>query len=549
LKAPSPATALSSGLFALAACAACAATATVPSGHTGPAVAEGSAGPARFVPALYEGFDAGRALADAAYLDGWYRTPGAEGYDLSLERLEQRLREAGFGAHPRLELTVLETEMEDPAWTPIRGRIWLQGEDGAVTVLHSFEHPADRDRVMLPMHCPSGDAIGKPVFGLEDVQPGSILVIEAPANFRVLRRAARLGAQAIVSSALFHFTVDPTGRERHRDAIKFAKVPVGTEIPVVQISPASHERIREAARRDSRVLLAVRVETRSAPAVLRTLVATIEGSADGSGLAGDAVGIASHVQEPGAGDNASGCAGLVEGACALARLLQGGELEWPARSIAFVWGDEFRQSAQWLDHTKKNVVAGISADMLGQSPQETGAVARVERSQDPGALLPLAPDEHTPWGAKRVEESDLVPNGVALVARVALHDVARHVGGWKTAENPWEGGSDHDEFLQRGIPAVLLWHFTDFTYHTSLDRMEMLDAEELRRSCVTVLATALALADPGPTDLERYLASNELERELRVAAAEEAGQNEIADRWEAWCDGAAAWLREVCSSD
>ena len=61
--------------------------------------------------------------------------------------------------------------------------------------------------------------------------------------------------------------------------------------------------------------------------------------------------------------------------------------------------------------------------MLGESPERTGAIALLERSQDPGALHPLPPDEHTPWGESEVEEEDIRPSGVALIARIALSDV------------------------------------------------------------------------------------------------------------------------------
>ena len=64
---------------------------------------------------------------------------------------------------------------------------------------------------------------------------------------------------------------------------------------------------------------------------------------------------------------------------------------------------------------------------------------------------------------------------------------------------------------------------------------------------VAVMATALAVADPAPGDLERYLESNELERSLRVRAAEAAQEDGVASKWNAWCEGAAAWLRDLCA--
>jgi len=89
------------------------------------------------------------------------------------------------------------------------------------------------------------------------------------------------------------------------------------------------------------------------------------------------------------------------------------------------------------------VGAAIAADMTGESESATGAIALLERPPDPGAITLLDPDEHTPWGAARVDERSLKPSGLALVARSALVDVGQLVSGWKTREHPFEGGSDH----------------------------------------------------------------------------------------------------------
>ncbi|HVS18767.1 MAG TPA: hypothetical protein VMT18_09225, partial [Planctomycetota bacterium] len=118
--------------------------------------------------------------------------------------------------------------------------------------------------------------------------------------------------------------------------------------------------------------------------------------------------------------------------------------------------------------------------------------------------------------------------------------------GWQTGEHPYEGGSDHDIFIARGLPTALFWHFTDFTYHTSLDRLGMVDVGEIRRTAAAVLATALCVADPQPADLDRYLRSLNQEQNLRVRAAEEAGEPLLAQRWRDWCDGARQWLRVEC---
>lgn len=513
-----------------------------PGDQPGPRVAPGASGPTRFVGPLLAAYDDQAALATTRFVDGFYRAPANEGYERCIDHVRGRLAAEGFGERPGFELSVIETALSTPAWTPRSASLELLTDDGP-ELLHGFDQPHEADRVMLPIHAPSADVSGRVVFELDELEEGDLLLTDAGLGGRLLRGAAKRGAAAVLSSSLNDFTVDPNGGDEHEDAILFSTVSASNKLPVAKVSPRTRSRLRalHEGGDEVRVRLRARVDWDERP--LRTLVARVVGAT----LPDQAVALAAHVQEPGAGDNASGVGGLTEAACALARAITEGRLERPARSVVFLWGDEMRQSALWLEDTGLTPVAGISADMLGQSREATGAICLIERSPDPGALDTLAPDAHTPWGAGRVREEDLVPNGLALVARVALSDVASAVdGAWTFAENPWEGGSDHDVFLGRGIPGILIWHFTDFTYHTGLDRMERLDANELERTSVGVLAAGLAVADLRRADLERYIASDALERDLRVAAALEAGREDVAERWRAWSRGVVTWLHETC---
>ena len=63
---------------------------------------------------------------------------------------------------------------------------------------------------------------------------------------------------------------------------------------------------------------------------------------------------------------------------------------------------------------------------------------------------------------------------------------------------------------------------------------------------VAAFATVLAVADPLPIDLDRYLKSLVFERRLRVQAAEDEEEPEIADDWREWTDGARHWFRGLC---
>ncbi|MFT7676615.1 MAG: aminopeptidase YwaD [Planctomycetota bacterium] len=507
--------------------------------HNGPMVSVGQEGPRRFVPALLEAFGQQHAFEVCAQIDGHYREPGNVGYEAALDLVERELRAAGFGRMPGWTVRMLETPMRGPAWTPLGGSLVLHTESGTQQSLHSFEQPGDMDRCMLPTHAPSGDVRGPIALELEAVRPGDVFVTDQSLR-RVLKAALKRGAAAVLSCRLQEICVDPTGEERHLDAIAYGAVGRGTTVPVGFISPRSLSAIRDAGA-GAQLHYTAKVHWEERP--LRTLVAEIEGVQYPDEL----VTIVAHVDEPGACDNATGVAGLAEVACAMARASEQGAFLRPRRSLALVWGEEFGGTRAFLAQSKRRPIAGFSSDMTGSSEARTGAICLLERSPDPGAVTPLPPDEHTSWGAGEVLAEDLRPNGLNVIVRAAMVDVGLVHGEWTTAEHPWEGGSDHDIFLNIGVPGVLLWHFTDFAYHTSLDRMDHVDAEELLRTSVALGAAGLAVADARPGDLKRYLDCLVLERRLRLnMVAEEDAGDELAALWENWFTGSRHWLRRLC---
>jgi hypothetical protein len=510
-------------------------------GHQGPPVAIAGTGPARFARFVLPVFRASRAMETVVLADRYYREPGNEGYETVLDHVRTELSEAGYGAREGLRLEVFETPMRSPAWTPRRARLELLVDGDDPRVLHQLANPEDRDRTMLPANAPSASVEGPLVLEIGKVGQGSVLATESPLSSQLLARAAGLGAAAVLSSALAPYNVDPTGSNRHLDAIAYASVPPGTTMPVAMISPRTFSILKEsAAGKGARVRLSAEVETRERK--LRTLVATVEGEK----LPDATVVVPAHVQEPGACDNASGVATVLEIARNVSELLEKGDLEHPLRSIAFVFGQEIEQSKVWLAESGRTAIAAVAADMTGESAKETGALALLERMPDPGAVDPLPPDEHTAWGSSPVSADRLAPDGISLIARCALVDVGSLSRSWTTKEHPYEGGSDHAVFLARGIPAVLFWHFPDFAYHTSLDRAGHVDKDEMRRTGGAILSTALAIADARPFDMERYLESLRLEQAFRISACDTAGKKETAELWRTWCKSARIRLAELC---
>lgn len=527
-------------------------------GHLGPPVDAGTTGTARFVEPLLGLFEARAAMALARDVDRAPRPPASEGYDRAVDRVLSELYGAGFGEVGRggdvgFALQVLSEPMAQPAWTPVSAELAVTGSDPGGrrqrVVVAGFSDPSDAQRTMLPRGVASFSVKGAPVFSMGAVKPGTVLVTDRSVR-EVCEEAEERGAAAVVSTFLLPYAVDPTGRDRHFDAVFDGSVKPGSDLPCLYVSPRTGENVRQAAKRGA--LVELRGEVRTRAAELRTVVATIEGAERPD----EVVYVVAHVSGSGAGDNAAGVAGMVEVARTIKRLITAGSLERPRRSIRFVFGKESEAGATVLERMGDTPIAGIVADMIAASYSATGAICLLERGWDPAAVLPLPPDQHTPWGAGSVAEEDVLPSGLAIVLREALVDVgeatlARGAVAWSTREHPWEGGSDHDAFLDRGIAAALVWHFTDFSYSTSLDRMDHVDEDELRRTSVAIGAAALAVADLSSKDLQRHLDTLNLEARVRMDAARAAEENSewLQQAWKQWFDGARFWLKALAAGE
>ena len=235
--------------------------------------------------------------------------------------------------------------------------------------------------------------------------------------------------------------------------------------------------------------------------------------------------ICAHVQEPGSNDNATGVASLLGLATALKKMVDSGAIARPERTITFLWGDEMNLATLWLNShpdEKAKVISALDMDMVGEDPDKTGGVMRIEKTPDPSAkynytldILPWEtdsyydetfadpdgqfvrlPDSHTLWGAGSYEgmfQEGFFLNDLYMYAAQGV--INYHDSGFRVDVCPYEGGSDHSRFLAQNVPALLTWHLTDYTYHSSVDTLNMSSAREMENVSITTMATALMIAN------------------------------------------------------
>jgi len=436
-------------------------------------------------------FDADQAMSLVAEIDPHYRMRGNQGYIRSLEACLQVLKAAGFKTPGEPTTTGDIVEFKDfgpvkPAWTPFNASLEIYSPD--VGTLHSFDSEAGAERTFL---CGNSfptkpDGLIAPLVEYEHSKPvesyaGTIVYGGLPGEELFARAVQQGGALGVISSYL----PDYNESVLHPDSIRYSSVPYDADHKAFGLNVSAAKRdVLDRLLGGGMVYVRVNINSRFSESRSRTLVVTIKGTEETP----HHIAVVSHIDEPGANDNASGAATSVSMAAGLLRAIEAGEIPRPRRTLTFLIGMEFECSREWLRSVSDSVDMALVIDMVGQDLGENGAVPLVERMPDPGAIWDRPPlDVHSEWGRGDVRQSDLEGNFIndyvmaTMMARSATNS-------WPVRSNPYEGGSDHESFLDLGIPAVLMWHFTDPYYHTSADRLDKVSATEMGNVGVATMA-------------------------------------------------------------
>ncbi len=225
---------------------------------------------------------------------------------------------------------------------------------------------------------------------------------------------------------------------------------------------------------------------------------------------------------PGAHDNGSGAAALIETAVTLARLIADGRLAraQPRRGIRFLWPPEMTGTFAWLAEHADAVaagrwVAGLNLDMVGADQCGTGSVWELVSLPAAGAGFA---DHLLSW------------------LREPFLEGVRH------REAPFSDGSDHYILADPsvGIATPMLNQWPDKFYHTSADTPDRVSPDSLARSGALAAIYAYWLATAGPADaawLGHLMAARFAAQAGREAAATAElllAANDTAERGRVW---------------
>jgi aminopeptidase-like protein len=245
--------------------------------------------------------------------------------------------------------------------------------------------------------------------------------------------------------------------------------------------------LRSLFKNEKTVKLKATVNARLFPSKLDVITATIPGKSKPN----EEIFLIAHLchPKPSANDNASGSGLQLEIARTIKALINAGKIQQPARTIRFIWVPETIGTVAYISNhsdLSSRLVAGINLDMVGQNQELCRSTLNLDRTPD------SLPSYLNDFVFSLIEES------------VKEFDTQTSFGSSSTFRyntTTFSGGSDHSEFTEAttSVPCVMLLQWPDLYYHTSMDTIDKVSEESLKRvgwiATVAVLTLANANAE------------------------------------------------------
>lgn len=387
----------------------------------------------------------------------------------------------------------LEPMKDGPQWRPLRGELWVAGP-------HRYRVTSFADLPMsLALGSGSFEGSGLELVdvdtGMKDADyagkdvKGKVVLTRGPPGFAVRRAVGERGAVGVISS----YSTPPWNAPNRLDGdfpdqvgwagVSKSVLPPGARVPFAFMISDRQGRELRAQLQAGPVKVDVSVATETYEGHYDIVSGVIPGTRPG-----EEVVLTAHLDhyKPGADDNASGSATVLEMVRTYTTLIRRGVLPPPVRTLRVLWLPEFEGTRDWFSrHADDPVrrVANFNFDMLGASLTRTHSRFMVTYTPDWNASFVNAVSESIADFMNRF-------NGVKYPPRRDFR-----IGSVTGSQDPldvhlerYSRGSDHQLFNDYGIPGVAISTWPDDGYHTSGDRAENVDPTQLHRAAFAGLA-------------------------------------------------------------
>jgi hypothetical protein len=263
-----------------------------------------------------------------------------------------------------------------------------------------------------------------------------------------------------------------------------------------QISLQQARQFRERLARKEKIWLHARVQAGRHDGDYEIVTATLPGQDET--LKAEEIVFSCHFdhQMPGANDNASGCAAILEVARTIQKLVAEKKIPPLKRTLRFVWPPEMEGTQIFLtSHPElvSRMKAAIHMDMVGGSQEKTKAIFHVTRTPD--SLPSFINDVGEVFGEYvRDMSGQFASTGET---RYAIHSAEGSRDALHLEVSEFTEGSDHQIYEEGSfrIPVIYLNDWPDRYIHTNQDSIDKIDPTKLKQAVVIGAASGHFLAN------------------------------------------------------
>jgi hypothetical protein len=460
-----------------------------------------------------------------------HRVQASSGFSQSARYIAEKAKEYGL-EQVQIERFAADGEKtyhtlkSTPGWEAERGQIWeIEPERARIAdfsemrvALADYSQSADVTAPLIDvgMGTSAGDYEGKEVKGKIVLAGGNVATVHSLA-------CDELGAAGILS---YQQNQTTAWSGDYVDNVRWGHLsPYNPNNKFAfMISLRRAREYRERLARGQQIRLRAVVQAEMKPGHYDVVTAVIPGTDDSEEIV-----FSCHLchQKPGANDNASGAAAILEVARALNALIRRGEIERPRRTIRFIWPPEINGTlAYFAEHPDivRRMKAAVHCDMVGGNYSITRSVLHVTHTP---ASIPSCINAVADTFARYV-----INGSLKAASGAGFEDALISPAGTKDSLvadiTPYEMGSDHDVYQEGSfrIPTIYLRDWPDVFIHTNNDTSANIDPTKMKRSTFIAAASGYFLARASADESAR-LADMMFARAMARVPVERARAKEI----------------------
>ena len=448
----------------------------------------------------------------------FHRLQPSRGYSLAAEWVADQAKKFGLAdvrveKYPADGQTMYSTQKSSPAWDVEFAELWITSPKEEKLTSYA-EIP-----VSVAIGSTTCDLEADLIFVGEGTSPGDYENIDVKGKVvltsGLIDRVASLAVDRY--GALGVVTINMRFADDEPDNVSTLRLSrVQTPTFGFGLSHRRGEALKARLLRGEKIRVRAMVKAETHPYYYENVIAAIPGR----DLAGEEILLTAHLchYKPGANDNASGSACLLEIGRSLRRLIDEGKIKPPQRTIRFLWVPEMSGSIAYAvrnPEATRRAMAGINLDMVGQYLNKNNSTF----------FLHLTPHSRPHF------VNDVLINLVEFLAAhnvqaledesaFTVHSLSGSRDAFRYRIMGYTGGSDQVIFNDSliGVPFAFFLVWPDRYYHTSGDQPEQCDPTQLKRSSFLAAAATVFLADDCPHKARRLAGEMAIRARSRIQA-------------------------------